>query len=148
MFSFCQLFFYLYSFCCTYCQLFCFFVILFPYCPPFCFRIVHHFFHYCQRFCYTFSNLAFPFILHIASNNLIVSRRFSFFLCQIFLHFCLFFKLLFIHLEKSLMLQMTVTSINSLNPANDPDSMVAFLPNVRRNTMERLPSSETDPRYH
>ena len=41
---------------------------------------------------------------------------------------------------------MTVTSINSLNPANDPDSMVAFLPNVRRNTMERMPSTE-DPRY-
>ena len=28
---------------------------------------------------------------------------------------------------------MTVTSINSLNPANDPESMVAFLPNVRDN---------------
>ena len=41
---------------------------------------------------------------------------------------------------------MTVTSINSLNPANDPDSMVAFLPNVRRNTMERMPSTE-DQRY-
>ncbi|XP_023326559.1 solute carrier family 13 member 2 [Eurytemora carolleeae] len=43
---------------------------------------------------------------------------------------------------QSLQNQMTVTSINSLNPANDPDSMVAFLPNVRRNTMERMPSTE------
>ena len=40
---------------------------------------------------------------------------------------------------------MTVTSINSLNPANDPDSMVAFLPNVRRNTMEKVPEVQ-DPR--
>ena len=38
--------------------------------------------------------------------------------------------------------QMT---IQSLNPANDPESMVAFLPNVRRNTMDRTPSGE-DPR--
>ena len=45
--------------------------------------------------------------------------------------------------------QMTINSYNSLNPANDPDSMVAFLPNVRRNTMERTPSQE-DPktRFH
>jgi len=41
--------------------------------------------------------------------------------------------------------QMTIQSFNSFNPANDPDSMVAFLPNVRRNTMERVPSTE-DPR--
>jgi len=41
--------------------------------------------------------------------------------------------------------QMTINSFNSLNPANDPESMVAFLPNVRRNTMERTPSME-DPR--
>ena len=41
--------------------------------------------------------------------------------------------------------QMTINSFQSLNPANDPDSMVAFLPNVRRNTMERVPSTE-DPR--
>ena len=41
--------------------------------------------------------------------------------------------------------QMTINSFNSLNPANDPDSMVAFLPNVRRNTMEKIPSVE-DPR--
>ena len=40
--------------------------------------------------------------------------------------------------------QLTVNSINSLNPGNDPDSMVAFLPNVRRNTMERIPGE--DPR--
>lgn len=40
---------------------------------------------------------------------------------------------------------MTINSFNSLNPANDPESMVAFLPNVRRNTMERTPSME-DPR--
>jgi len=40
--------------------------------------------------------------------------------------------------------QLTVNSINSLHPGNDPDSMVAFLPNVRRNTMERIP--EGDPR--
>eukprot|EP00092_Neocalanus_flemingeri_P006840 GFUD01007385.1.p1 GENE.GFUD01007385.1~~GFUD01007385.1.p1 ORF type:complete len:728 (-),score=94.80 GFUD01007385.1:163-2346(-) len=38
--------------------------------------------------------------------------------------------------------QMTINSFNSLNPANDPESMVAFLPNVRRNTMERVPSTE------
>ena len=31
---------------------------------------------------------------------------------------------------------------NSSNPANDPESMVAFLPNVRRNTMERFSSVE------
>jgi len=43
--------------------------------------------------------------------------------------------------------QMTVTSINSLNPANDPESMVAFLPNVRRNTMERVPESESRQRF-
>ena len=41
--------------------------------------------------------------------------------------------------------QMTINSYQSLNPANDPESMVAFLPNVRRNTMERVPSTE-DPR--
>ncbi len=41
--------------------------------------------------------------------------------------------------------QMTINSYNSFNPANDPESMVAFLPNVRRNTMERIPSVE-DPR--
>ena len=46
--------------------------------------------------------------------------------------------------------QRTIHSLNqmtiqSLNPANDPESMVAFLPNVRRNTMERTPSME-DPR--
>jgi len=40
---------------------------------------------------------------------------------------------------------MTINSFNSVNPANDPESMVAFLPNVRRNTLERLPSGE-DPR--
>ena len=40
--------------------------------------------------------------------------------------------------------QLTVNSINSLNPGNDPESMVAFLPNVRRNTMERIP--EDNPR--
>jgi len=42
--------------------------------------------------------------------------------------------------------QMTLSSIksmkNSLNPANDPESMVAFLPNVRRNTLDRFPSTE------
>jgi hypothetical protein len=41
--------------------------------------------------------------------------------------------------------QLTVNSMSSFNPANDPESMVAFLPNVRRNTMERAPSGE-DPR--
>ena len=41
--------------------------------------------------------------------------------------------------------QMTINSFSSSNPANDPESMVAFLPNVRRNTMERVPSTE-DPR--
>jgi len=45
--------------------------------------------------------------------------------------------------------QMTIKSIssmnNSSNPANDPESMVAFLPNVRRNTIERFSSVE-DPR--
>ena len=40
--------------------------------------------------------------------------------------------------------ELTVHSINSLNPGNDPDSMVAFLPNVRRNTMEKIPGE--DPR--
>ena len=40
--------------------------------------------------------------------------------------------------------ELTVHSINSLNPGNDPDSMVAFLPNVRRNTMEKIPGD--DPR--
>merc|ERR1712215_552326 len=40
--------------------------------------------------------------------------------------------------------QMTINIFNSLNPANDPESMVAFLPNVRRNTMEKIP--EGDPR--
>ena len=40
---------------------------------------------------------------------------------------------------------LTVHSINSLNPGNDPESMVAFLPNVRRNTMEKIPGQE-DPR--
>eukprot|EP00092_Neocalanus_flemingeri_P012001 GFUD01012938.1.p1 GENE.GFUD01012938.1~~GFUD01012938.1.p1 ORF type:complete len:728 (-),score=120.32 GFUD01012938.1:128-2311(-) len=38
--------------------------------------------------------------------------------------------------------QMTINSFNSVNPANDPESMVAFLPNVRRNTMDRLPNTE------
>ena len=42
--------------------------------------------------------------------------------------------------------QMTLSSIksmkNSSNPANDPESMVAFLPNVRRNTLDRFPSTE------
>ena len=38
-------------------------------------------------------------------------------------------------------------SISSLNPGNDPESMVAFLPNVRRNTMEKIPgAAESDPR--
>ena len=41
--------------------------------------------------------------------------------------------------------QMTMNSFNSKNPANNPESMVAFLPNVRRSTMERLPRTE-DPR--
>ena len=40
--------------------------------------------------------------------------------------------------------ELTVHSISSLNPGNDPDSMVAFLPNVRRNTMEKIPGE--DPR--
>ena len=40
--------------------------------------------------------------------------------------------------------ELTVNSINSLNPGNDPESMVAFLPNVRRNTMEKIPPE--DPR--
>ena len=40
--------------------------------------------------------------------------------------------------------ELTVHSINSLNPGNDPESMVAFLPNVRRNTMEKIPGE--DPR--
>ena len=35
--------------------------------------------------------------------------------------------------------ELTVHSVNSLNPGNDPESMVAFLPNVRRNTMEKIP---------
>ena len=39
---------------------------------------------------------------------------------------------------------LTVHSISSLNPGNDPESMVAFLPNVRRNTMEKIPAD--DPR--
>jgi di/tricarboxylate transporter len=42
--------------------------------------------------------------------------------------------------------QMTVTSIGSLNPANDPDSMVAFLPNVRLNSMDRGAGQDIDPR--
>ena len=42
--------------------------------------------------------------------------------------------------EKSLSeMDALSNSIDSLNPGNDPDSMVAFLPNVRRNTMERIP---------
>ena len=41
--------------------------------------------------------------------------------------------------------QLTVNSMSNFNPANDPESMVAFLPNVRRNTIERAPSCE-DPR--
>ena len=40
--------------------------------------------------------------------------------------------------------ELTVNSVNSLNPGNDPESMVAFLPNVRRNTMEKIPPE--DPR--
>jgi len=37
--------------------------------------------------------------------------------------------------------QLTVTSVSQLSthPGNDPESMVAFLPHVRRNTMERIP---------
>ena len=43
--------------------------------------------------------------------------------------------------------ELTVHSISSLNPGNDPESMVAFLPNVRRNTMEKIPgAAESDPR--
>ena len=42
---------------------------------------------------------------------------------------------------------MTVTSIGSLNPANDPESMVAFLPNVRLNSMDRGAGQEIDMRY-
>jgi len=38
--------------------------------------------------------------------------------------------------------QMTMNSLGNFNPANDPESMVAFLPNVRRNTLEKLPGDE------
>merc|ERR1719341_1428232 len=38
--------------------------------------------------------------------------------------------------------QMTMNSLGNFNPANDPESMVAFLPNVRRNTLEKLPGEE------
>jgi len=45
--------------------------------------------------------------------------------------------------------QLTVTSISQLSgqhPGNDPDSMVAFLPHVRRNTMEKIPEQTNNPR--
>ena len=31
-----------------------------------------------------------------------------------------------------------------MNPGNDPESMVAFLPNVRRNTTDKVPDSAAD----
>jgi len=38
--------------------------------------------------------------------------------------------------------QLTMNSLRNINPANDPESMVAFLPNVRRNTLDRIPGEE------
>jgi len=34
--------------------------------------------------------------------------------------------------------------MGNMNPGNDPESMVAFLPNVRRNTTDKVPDSAAD----
>ena len=43
--------------------------------------------------------------------------------------------------------ELTVNSLSSLNPGNDPESMVAFLPNVRRNTMEKIPPEDARSKF-